>query len=383
MFMRLTKKKPIFLVYILSFLFSLGWFASTPFFAIYLINIMKASPAYIGFSLSISYIFYMLSSFKTGQWVDRYSPELILKVSCVMLAVVFLWLYIDLNTVSFLIANMLFGILRSAYRSASNVMLTHYAGDNSHKAYNTLYAIFNVGVALATIIGALFAYMHSHFVFLYCVVMFLLMLVVSMPLKGQSKLFVSVESGSFFQLFRVPFMLWLLLSGIIYFSVYSQINTTLPMLLHVSQGSLSFAYAKLLLINAILIVVFQYPIRLINKYTSFAISGFLGCIVTAISLVIIGSTGNIYWLYLAMVFFTFGEALLMPLFNTIIAKKSPKKTRGRYFGFFNLSYLGGFLGPAIGGLFFQIHWFSLFYYLLALLILLSSWCIYLAVKSPR
>ena len=375
-------KNQLFIIYLLSFIFNAAWYGAFPFFALILLKVLKISPGAIGIALSVSYVTYLASSFKAGRWIDKYGAEKMTILSCTLLSFAFIVLYLYFSFIVFIIVNLILGVLRAIYRSSINVLLKNYAKEQSHSAYNIAYATINGGSAIGMVMGAFFASNSSTLIYIYCAGVFFVAALLTMPLhlKRPVAFQTTNNHSNFINLIKTPFMFWLLLAGFIYLSIYPQLNITLPMSMQYSSNNNIFNYAKLLLLNAVLIVAFQYPLHFMIQRISFIKLALISCFTTIAALIIIASTHIMVWLYLAITLYTVGEAILMPLLTNLIAEKAPKDERGHYFSIFNLAYIGGFFGPALGGILIQYHLSALLYYGLALSMFICLWAISKADK---
>jgi MFS family permease len=116
-------------------------------------------------------------------------------------------------------------------------------------------------------------------------------------------------------------------------------------------GFSTVQYGSLLTLNAILVVLLQYPAtRFISKLDK-STALLLGMTVYTLGYLSMGFVGP-YGLALgAMAIITMGEVLFSPMSMAVVGELSPKSWRGRYQGFYGLSEtLGVSLGPTLGGL---------------------------------
>jgi len=116
-------------------------------------------------------------------------------------------------------------------------------------------------------------------------------------------------------------------------------------------GFSTVQYGSLLTLNAILVVLFQYPAtRFISKLDK-AKALLLGMSVYALGYLTMGFVGPYGLAIGAMAIITAGEVLFSPMSMAVVGELSPKSWRGRYQGFYGLSEtLGVSLGPTLGGL---------------------------------
>ncbi len=115
-------------------------------------------------------------------------------------------------------------------------------------------------------------------------------------------------------------------------------------------GFSTVQYGSLLTLNAIIVVLLQYPAaRFINKFNR-ATALFIGMTVYTVGYMSMGFVGPYGLAVLAMMIITLGEILFSPMSMAVVGELSPKNQRGRYQGFYGLAEtLGISLGPTLGG----------------------------------
>jgi MFS family permease len=142
--------------------------------------------------------------------------------------------------------------------------------------------------------------------------------------------------------------------------VYGQMYSTLSVYLRDVHGVPTQAFGALLSMNAATVVLFQFWVtRRIKAYPPL-IMMICG---TALYLVGFSMYGFVaaYPLFLAaMLLITFGEMIIIPVGNALVANLSPEDMRGRYMAFFSLSWaVPSMIGPWAAGLvmdFLDPHW---------------------------
>ena len=146
------------------------------------------------------------------------------------------------------------------------------------------------------------------------------------------------------------FLMFTIIS-IIAFMGLGQFISTMSVYTVERVGFTTVQYGSLLTLNAILVVLFQYPAtRFVTKLDK-STALLLGMSVYTLGYLAMGFVGP-YGLALgAMAIITMGEVLFSPISMTVVAELSPRSWRGRYQGFYGLSEtLGVSLGPTLGGL---------------------------------
>lgn len=133
--------------------------------------------------------------------------------------------------------------------------------------------------------------------------------------------------------------------------VYMNMNTTLGVYLRDAHQVKESGYGALLCLNALLVVVLQFPItRAIRDKTPLVMMA-LGTALYAIGFALYGFvTGYAYFVF-AMIVITFGEMIVAPVAQALTAQFAPENMRGRYMAIFGFSWGIPFMvGPLLAGL---------------------------------
>ena len=106
----------------------------------------------------------------------------------------------------------------------------------------------------------------------------------------------------------------------------------------------------------------------------------LGCVffAAAFGCVWPGMT-DVALLYAAIVLWTLGEAILLPLPDVAVHSLATDDLKGAYFGLSELRYLGFFVGPVLGGALLDLS-VPVYFAVMAALVLL---CVPLLLRTPR
>jgi len=108
-------------------------------------------------------------------------------------------------------------------------------------------------------------------------------------------------------------------------------------------------YGKLMALNGLLIAFFEIPLsQMARRYPQRLViaAGFFVC---GLGMSLIVFADSWVWIGLALVVFTVGEMVSMPVSSTYLARLSPEKMRGRYAGAFGLTWnLGNSVAPGLG-----------------------------------
>ncbi|WP_162909655.1 MDR family MFS transporter [Aggregatilinea lenta] len=109
-------------------------------------------------------------------------------------------------------------------------------------------------------------------------------------------------------------------------------------------------YGWIIVVNAVLIVAFQYAVtRRTDRHAPLPVL-MLGALLYAAGLGIFALSRDVAGFVLGMSVLTFGEMVIVPTATTVTAHLAPVDMRARYMGAFSLSFrIGSGVGPVAGG----------------------------------
>lgn len=133
--------------------------------------------------------------------------------------------------------------------------------------------------------------------------------------------------------------------------VYMQMNTTLAVYLRDSHGVPPQGYAALLSMNALMVVLLQFPItRRIKRFSPMLMMA-LGTLLYSIGFGLYGLADSIALFVIAMIIITVGEMVVFPVSQALVASMSPEAMRGRYMAVYGFSWVIPMaVGPLLAGL---------------------------------
>jgi len=132
--------------------------------------------------------------------------------------------------------------------------------------------------------------------------------------------------------------------------VYMNMNTTLGVYLRDAHGVPEAGYGLILSLNAIMVVLFQFPITRRIEGRPPMLMMALGTALYAIGFALYGFVSAYALFVLAMVIITIGEMLVAPVSQALTASMAPEDMRGRYMAMFGFSWGIPFaVGPLLAG----------------------------------
>jgi MFS family permease len=146
-----------------------------------------------------------------------------------------------------------------------------------------------------------------------------------------------------------PFMTFMAVS-LLAWLVYMNMNTTLGVYLRDSHGIPASGYGMILSLNAVMVVLFQFPItRRFEKRPPMLMMA-AGAVFLAAGFAMYGIFSTYTAFLFAMAIITVGEMVMLPVSTALVAGFAPENMRGRYSFVYSISWGAAFgLGPALAG----------------------------------
>ncbi|PLS17121.1 MFS transporter [Bacillus sp. M6-12] len=331
---------------------------SIPFLAIYLTQVKHVSPAMTGAIVAVSSLVGVFSSFFGGYLSDKYGRKAILILSVFLWGGVFIGYGMAESVTAFFIVNSMNGLCKSLFEPASRALLSDITEPkNRLLIFNLRYTAINAGVTFGPIIGLKLGSANSTFTFFIAGIIYVLYgLSLLISLKSYKRPIVSQarpKMGEAFGIIRKDGVFALtLLAMILSIAGYSQFNSTLPQFFSSSSqfedGVSLFSY--LLALNAVTVIVLQFPLVQFGKKFSPLMSILAGNLIISLSLLGFGIAKGAVSLALIIIIFTIGEVLMFAMTDLFIDEIANPDYKGTYFGAMGFNGLGNVIGPWIGGI---------------------------------
>ncbi len=150
-----------------------------------------------------------------------------------------------------------------------------------------------------------------------------------------------LRDGRFMAFTLVSLFLWM---------VYMNMNTTLGVYLRDQHGVPASGYGALISINAIMVVLMQFPITRQAEKKQPMLMMALGAVFIAIGMALYGFVNTYLMFAMAMAILTIGEMVTIPIAHATVARFAPDVMRGRYNFIYGLSWGIAFgVGPYLAG----------------------------------
>jgi len=301
----------------------------------------------------------LIMTFAAGQITDRIGRKMVMVVSLLSNAVVYLFLSHAGTYTQFAILMVLLGASNPLYRVGADAMLADLiAPDKRADAYSVLRMSNNAGVAIGPSVGGFLAaasqylafYIASAGLFIFGLLI-LFFAVETLPSEGRERIAKAKERwGGYDRVFRdLPFITTILnmTFGLI---TASLIWVLLPVYATKVVGIPKQLYGFIPTTNALMVVFLQVLVTQWTKRHPPLRMIALGMLFYAIG---VGSVvlGTGFWgFWMSMVIITIGELIIVPTSSTFVANLAPADMRGRYMSIYGLTWsLSIGIGPLLGG----------------------------------
>ncbi|MFD0770069.1 MDR family MFS transporter [Bacillus sp. CGMCC 1.60114] len=334
---------------------------SIPFLAIYLTNAKGISAGVTGAIIGTSALVGVFASFIGGNLSDRYGRKKIMLASIIVWICVFIGFGFAEHVLAFFLLNALNGMCRSFFEPTSRALLSDLTKpEHRLMMFNLRYGAINVGVAIGPLVGLQVGTAESTTPFFIAAIMYALYtIVLALQFRkyhvGEEKT-EETERVTFMDSLRVirkDIVFLVALIGIIISTAgYSQFSSTLSQYFansHLFENGVKlFSYA--LTLNAITVVIVQYPlIQVCKKYTPL-VSIMIGTLLVGVGLCGFGFVESMWAVFVCTIIFTIGEVLMFSMTDVFIDQIAVANLKGTYFGAMGFSGIGSVIGPWFGGL---------------------------------
>ena len=246
-------------------------------------------------------------------------------------------------------AAFLFGTAADIYRPASSAAIADLvAPELRARAFALMFWSFNLGFAVATLLGGFLADKSYWLLFIGDAATALVFALVVLRLVPETMPDHRDQPGSFVQVLTDRLMVTLVVGIVLGAIAYMQAFYTLPLAV-AHDGLGTGGYGVIIALNGVLIVALQ-PLFLgvlgrRNRGTQLLASG----VIIGVGLWLTTFADTVPMHLFAVAIWTVGEIIGAGQLGALVANISPPHLRGRYMGVFGASYgVSAFLAPAVG-----------------------------------
>lgn len=339
-----------------------GQFMILPFLAIFLASQGRFSPTAIGLVVGSGPFIYALAGVFAGVFSDRFSPKTTMIVAQIVGGFSIFFFFSFATYGWYFLSNVLTGLSRAFFDIGSKAYKINGLSLHQRRIrFSLRYMVINSAAALGPVFGAYFAATHSYASFKIIGVLYVVLALSCIFLLHDSEhRILQKQSGKKINLFDSLRLLlchrqlqMLCLIGFIFWTTYSQLDSTLPLYLHAKLANGVRIYSWMLVTNAAGCALLPLFLVHMTKNIPLVRQGILGMSLFAVSFVIMSFALQASILIGAMMILVVGESIIMPLNDLIMSTISPTNQAGMYYGAMSFSNLGLGVGPMLGGLLYE------------------------------
>ncbi len=359
-----------------------------PFMAVILHNKFQMPQSQIGAVLSLTALAGALFSLYVGYVSDKIGRKGVIVTACAIYVLAFIVLAIADTTWLFAFGAVAVGLSRSMLEPPARAMISDLIADAKLRelAHHVRYYMVNVGAAFGPLVGLKLGFTGAQttfwivalaygtwgltFVWVFRRIRHADTTAPQIPYSFRDALGVLRKDRAF--------LLLILANALVMYSYIHQ-ETSLVQYLNQLGERVIQIYTPIMLINASIIVLLQFPILklLSNRSLLFRVYvGLAGFVGAFFMYSLIPLHGPVYWWYVATVVLSLGEVVLFPTFSLLIDRIAPDHMRGTYFGASGLGAIGVSLSPFVGGIVLQFAGGPALFMSTAGVLLVSAWLYY-------
>ena len=349
-----------FLLMVGKFLSSLAFFSAAPYLTLYLSAAGHLSPAAAGAAVGSIALIAGGGGVLSGYLIDRFGAVPLMKLSLVLYSAVYFLLVAARSAPLMVAAVVLMGVARLTLEPSVKKLMSATAGDDAEKTFRRRYVTIAVAAIVGPAVGGVLYYAGGTTFFLVPAATLAIYCLFIMTAGRRLAAFDTAAGAGqgprrAAGAFRDRRLLLVVAGGLTMFTVFSQFDSAVPLLMRETIGHRAVAfYTALLIADAVLGIAFQKPVTWLARRWERRHVVALGCACFAAGFLLFSlMTVSLAFLVPGLVAFSVGEAILIPIPDIMLHGISSPELKATYYGIGESRYLGYFIGPVLGGVFVQ------------------------------
>jgi MFS family permease len=355
------------------FIDNLGGNLIYPFFTLYVTSKFGIGLSMVGLMLGAQTAGRMLGGILGGGLTDRYGRKKLMLFGLLVSGLFSTTIIFVTNFYLLFLVAVTAGFLGAMAGPAYNAMLADILPENKlSSGFGVVRVVYNLTVAIGPLIGGFISDFSYNWLFIgdaitstitFFIVLKLLDETLPEETSEQDKDGTNKDKiglKGYLQVLKDRDFVLLLGFLMLTFAVMMQMLSTLSVYMRDVQGFPNHYYGYILSLNAIMVVLLQFPVtRLADEMKPF-IALAIGAVFSTFGYAMFGFVDGLLLFALAMAILTIGEMVIDPLSETLAAKLAPEDKRGRYMAALNLAVSVSYLAtPYLAGLVidnYDPHW---------------------------
>ena len=326
-----------------------------PFLSLYFTQSRGLSISVAGRIISFYGLGAIVGAWSGGYLSDRIGPVRTQQWSLLLSGFGFLaFLRVD-SILGMSVGGFLLGAIVESFRPANMAALSHAAPRGAQaRSFGLLRLCVNLGMGIGPAVGGLLAVLGYHWLFIvdastcWIAAVLLGFAIGNERVERNKKSEPSEGRVALSPLQDRPFLLLLALVFLVAL-LFFQVFTVLPLFLKQDLGFREDHVGAVLAFNALLIVLFEMPLTSWSERRDRMLIVAWGALLVGAGLALTPWGVAVPWLLFSVSVWTFGEMLVLPMFNAVIAGRADPKMMGRYMGFYTMAFSLAFVvAPSLG-----------------------------------
>jgi len=293
-----------------------------------------------------------------GVLADKYSSKSIMILSLILSSIsLFIYTIVPPKELFLLLSlNSAIGLFVSFFEIGSKTYISrNFVDKQKIHAFSFRYTAINIGAAIGPFVGAKFISYDPKVVFIFTALLYLLVAILIGFIFIKDSLRIEIitpkkHKGVLTILMKDKILQMLTMLYFLFFMALIQIETSLPQIMSTRINHYTEFYARLLSLNAIIVICAQLPFSLILYKINRALLSYIAALMFAAAFVLLAFAKENVIFIIAITIFALAEVIYSTLINLFIDSISSTQSQGTYFGIANLGMFGMFLGPIVGGI---------------------------------
>lgn len=345
-----------------TFIDRLGGAMLWPFFTLYITRKFDIGLTQAGLLLFLFSISGMIGSTIGGALTDRFGRKVMILFSLVMSATTALLMAVINDLTVFVLATVIVGLLADTGGPAREALIADLLPEEKRaEGFGILRVAFNLSVAIGPLIGGLLATYNYTLIFIMdavaslitATILFFVLKETWTPAEREDQKPETLAQTfvGYRDVLRDKAFVYYMFASMLMVLVYINMNTMLAPYLRDVHGVDERGFSYILSLNAIMVVLFQFPItRYVSRYRPLMVM-MAGTLLYAIGFAMYGFVVAYELFLAAMVVITIGEMMVSPVGQAIATRLAPEDMRGRYMALFGYTWgIPFMIGPILAGM---------------------------------
>lgn len=345
-----------------TFIDRLGGAMLWPFFTLYITRKFEIGLTQAGLLLFTFSITGMIGSTIGGALTDRFGRKVMILFSLAMSATTAILMGVINDLMLFVLATVVVGLLADTGGPAREALIADLLPEEKRAdGFGILRVAFNLSVAIGPLIGGLLASYNYMLIFISdavaslttATILFFILKETWVPAAREDHKPETLTQTfiGYREVLRDKAFVYYMIASMLMVLVYINMNTMLAPYLRDSHGVDERGFSYILSLNAIMVVLFQFPVtRYVSRYRPLLVMS-AGTLLYAFGFSMYGFVSAFALFLLAMVIITVGEMMVSPVGQAIATRLAPEEMRGRYMAMFGYTWgIPFMIGPILAGM---------------------------------